>query len=139
MNAEQNLYDEVYTVLSTVYYVKIYVSETLYDVFVGVPYEFVSDTGELKYRLRVVYNVSNLAPKTALASGVPTVGTKKVSYVQMQQKVSSIALWNPVASIVFASALLPVNPTQTSMPKDVSNINNNFTDSGNNSNLLSTI
>ena len=29
------------------------------------------------------------------------------------QEKSSIALWNPVASIVFASALLPVHPTQT--------------------------
>ena len=57
----------------------------------------------------------------------------------MQQDMSSIALWNPVASIVFASAPIPVHPTQTSMPKDVGNINNNFTDSGNNSNLLSTI
>ena len=31
-------------------------------------YECVSDTGELKYRLRVVYNFSNLVPKTVLVS-----------------------------------------------------------------------
>ena len=45
--------------------------------------------------------------------------------------------WNLVASIVFASALLPVHPTQTSLPKDVGKRNNMFTDNGNNSNLLS--
>ena len=57
----------------------------------------------------------------------------------MQQEISSIALWNLVATIVFAFALLPVHPTQTSLFKDVGNGNNNFTDNGNNSNLLSTI
>ena len=56
-----------------------------------------------------------------------------------QQEVSSIALWNPVASIIFASSLLPIQSTQTSLPKDVGNNNNNFTGSGNNSNLLSAI
>ena len=48
------VYDEVYTPLSTVNSVKIYFNERLYDLFVGVPCEF--DTGEFKYRLRVVYN-----------------------------------------------------------------------------------
>ena len=96
MNAEQIVYDEVYTTLSTENLVKIYFNERLYDLFVGVPFEFVSDTGELNYRLRVVYNFSNLVPKTVLVSGVPTAQTKPVSYVQMQQEISSIALWNPV-------------------------------------------
>ena len=59
----------------------------------------------------------------------------------MRQEVSSIALWNPIASIIFASSLLPIQSTQTSLPRDVgnSNNNNNFTGSGNNSNLLSAI
>ena len=57
----------------------------------------------------------------------------------MSQEVSSIALWNPVASIIFASSLLPIQATQTSLPKDVGKNNNNFTGSGNNSNLLSAI
>ena len=53
LNAEQNFYDEMYTTLSTVNSVKIYFNERLYDLFVGgVPCEF--DTGEFKYRLRVV-------------------------------------------------------------------------------------
>ena len=139
LHAEQNFYDEVYTALSNVNSVKIYFNERLYDLFVGMPYEFVSITGELNYRLNVIYNNSNLVSKTVLVPGVPTATTKKVIYVQMQQEISSIALWNPVASIVFASALLPVHPTQTSLPKDVGDNNNNLTDSGNNSNLLNAI
>ena len=62
-----------------------------------------------------------------------------MKFVQMSQEVSSIAMWNPVASIIFASSLLPIQATQTSLPKDVGSSNNNITGSGNNSNLLSTI
>ena len=106
---------------------------------VRIPYEFVSITGELNRRLRVIYNNSNLVPKAVLVPGVPTATTQKVNYAQMQQEISSIALWNPVASIVSGSALLPVHPTQTSLPKGVSDNNNNLTDSGNNSNVLNAI
>jgi hypothetical protein len=56
----------------------------------------------------------------------------------MSQEVFSVALWNPIASIIFASSLLPIHSTQTSLPKDVGN-SNNFTGSGNNSDLLSAI
>jgi len=139
VHAEQTFYDEVYTELSSVNSVKIYFNGRLYDLFVGVPYEFVSNTGDLNYRLKVLYNNSNLISKTVLVTGVPTAGTKKVNYVQMSQEISSIALWNPVASIIFASSLLPIHSTQTSLPKNVGDINNNFTEIGNNSNLLNAI
>ncbi|MFM7990394.1 MAG: hypothetical protein ACKPKO_64865, partial [Candidatus Fonsibacter sp.] len=64
---------------------------------------------------------------------------RRVTFIQISQEVSSIALWNPVASIVFASSLLPIQATQTSLPKDVGSSNNNFTGSGSNSNLLSAL
>ncbi|MFM7985315.1 MAG: hypothetical protein ACKPKO_38960 [Candidatus Fonsibacter sp.] len=57
----------------------------------------------------------------------------------IQQDISSIALWNPVASIIFASSLLPIQSTQTSLPKDVGSSKNSFTGSGNNSNILPAI
>ena len=44
-----------------------------------------------------------------------------------------------MASIIFASPLLPIHSTQTSLPKNVGDINNNFTEIGNNSNLLNAI
>ena len=64
---------------------------------------------------------------------------QNTNYAQMLQDISSIALRNPVASKIFASALLPVHATQTSLPKDVSNNDNNFTDNGDNWILLNTI
>ncbi|MFM7978549.1 MAG: hypothetical protein ACKPKO_04470 [Candidatus Fonsibacter sp.] len=48
-------------------------------------------------------------------------------------------MWNPVASIIFASSLLSILSTHTSLPKHIGNTNNNFTDIGNNSNLLNAI
>ena len=57
----------------------------------------------------------------------------------MYQEEYSIALWNPVASIICASSLLLIQSTQTSLPKDVGHNNNNSTGSGNNYNLLSAI
>ena len=64
---------------------------------------------------------------------------KKADVVQIKLDIYSVSLWNPVASTIVASSLLPIQATQTSLPKDVGNSNNNFTGSGNNSNLLSAI
>ena len=47
-------------------------------------------------------------------------------------------MWSPVASIIFATALLPVLATQISLPKDLGR-DNNINSYGNNSNLLNTI
>jgi hypothetical protein len=57
----------------------------------------------------------------------------------MFQEVSSIALWNPVASIIFASALLPIKTTQTSLPRNIGSNEDAFANVGNNSNLISAI
>ena len=127
-------YDETWAKASLIDGVQIYFNERLYDLFIGLPYEYVSITGELNYRLRVMYNNSNLVPKNVLTlttPGAPLV-YKRINFVQMNQEVSSIALWNPVASIIFASSLLPIQATHSSLPKDVGNSNNNFTSSGNN-------
>ena len=61
-------------------------------------------------------------------------GTKYI-FVQVFQEVSCISLWNPVASIVFCSTMLPIYPTQTSKPTIISNQSNNFSSNGDNSNL----
>ncbi|MFM7985799.1 MAG: hypothetical protein ACKPKO_41440 [Candidatus Fonsibacter sp.] len=57
--------------------VQIYINERLYDLFVGVPYQFVSNTRKMNYRLKVIYNNSNLISKTVLVSSVPTANTNK--------------------------------------------------------------
>ena len=106
-----------------------------------------SNTGVLNYKLRVINDRSNLVQNyvplnvTKKVEGVTktVLELKKFDFVMIQREISSIALWNPVASIIFASSLLPIQSTQRSLPKDVGNSNNNFTGSGNNANLLLTI
>jgi len=65
----------------------------------------------------------------------PTI-TRAYEVLVAHQETTSIALWNPVASIAFASSLLPIIPTQTSIPRDVGGQHNYLSSSGNNSNLL---
>ena len=81
-------------------------------------------------------NISSIVEGVTIITGFEL---RKFDFVMNQQEISSIALWNPVAPIIFASSLLPIQSTQTSLPKDGGNSNNNFTGSGNNSNLLSAI
>ena len=62
------------------------------------------------------------------------------SYFQAAQEVSSIPMWNPIASIVFSTGLLPILATNTSPPTSYSiHSKSNFTSSGNNSNLTDII
>ena len=49
---------------------------------------------------------------------------------------TSIALWNPVASIAFASSMLPIVSTQTSVPRNLGTQCNYLISGGDNSNLL---
>ena len=57
----------------------------------------------------------------------------------MYQEVSSIAIWNPVSALIFASSLLPIKTTQTSLPRSIGSNENAFSSVGNNSNMLSAI
>ena len=57
------------------------------------------------------------------------------TFIQMHQDISSVPLWNPIASIVFCSTMLPTVPTQTSKPNIISNNINNFSSGGDNSNI----
>jgi len=90
--------------------------------------------------VRIKYNNMNSIDKKIVVGPDPVTGTETVSrkLIAMYQEVSSIALWNPVASVIFASSLLPIVPTQTSLPKNLG-LNNSETSSGNNSNLLSAV
>ena len=60
-----------------------------------------------KYALKVDDPASTITPKATIS----------VDVLQAHQEMTSIALWNPVASIVFASSLLPIIATQTSTQK----------------------
>ena len=102
--------------------IDIFFNERLFDLFIGMQYTFESNQGNTNYRLRVVYNGGNLATRNAVASYDATAGEAiyaTINYVQMFQELSSIAPWNPVASIIFTSALLPIKTTQTSLPRNI--------------------
>ena len=66
LNAYQTFDDEAWGALSGVQTIVIQCNERLYDLLIGLPYEHVSETGELNCRLNVVYNNSNLVPKSVL-------------------------------------------------------------------------
>jgi hypothetical protein len=70
-----------------------------------------------------------------LVSFKNTSGTTTYRYVQAFQEISGVALWNPVASLVFCSSMLPILPTQTSKATVISNQQDNLTSNGNNNNL----
>jgi len=53
---------------------------------------------------------------------------------------STLAIWNPIASVVFCTGMLPVVSTNTSPPLTYDDTtNSNLTSSGNNSNLSNII
>jgi hypothetical protein len=109
-------------------------NERLYELFAGLPSRLVRDGNETYYRISVVDRIYNrYVHKVIPAVGDPITTTM----LHIYQEMSSIALWNPVSSIVFASSLLPIVPTQTSAPKDLGG--NNLVSGGNNSNLLPTL
>ena len=88
LHAHHLLFDEVATTLQGIYNVQIYFNERLYDLFVGLPYELVPTEGELNYRLRVMYNNSNLVPRNVLVEGTTSNADfvyRTVKFIQMQQ------------------------------------------------------
>jgi hypothetical protein len=107
----------------------IYFNSRLYELFVGLPNTFISYESDLNYKLTVLDTRGIRYKLTKLANGT------SYTFIQMYQGICSRGLWNPVASIVFCSTMLPIVPTQTSKPNSISNSTNIFKSSGDNSNL----
>jgi len=112
----------------------------LYELFVGLNSTLISESGEKNYRMRAkqYYGHTEAKRKDVQLYYYPPgpLSTGDYVFIQSIQETSSIAAWNPIASIVFASTLLPIQPTQTSMPKDIGQSSNKLKGGGNNSNLL---
>jgi hypothetical protein len=142
LHAEQIRYDETFLEKTLGLAINIFFNERLFDLFVGMQHTLVTKQGDENYRLRVAYNGSNLVTRNdikgydAVAELVTFVD---LDYVQMYQEVSSIAIWNPVSALIFASSLLPIKTTQTSLPRSIGSNENAFSSVGNNSNMLSAI
>jgi len=109
----------------------------LYELFVGLPAHRISEQGEETYRLRTtkVDGLNTTKIKSAKVYTQSQTTTVDTTFITTGQEISSIAIWNPIASIVFSSGSLPVLPTHTSVPKDIGTSSNNLVGGGNNSNL----
>ena len=46
--------------------IHIYFKEILHDLCVGLPYEFVTNEGDMNYRLKVMYNNNNMVPRNIM-------------------------------------------------------------------------
>ena len=106
--AEFYNYDIAYSEITNTEIIEIYFNERLYDLCLGLPFKRVSKTGDLSYKLIVSNNRTNLVPKyvpmniSSIVEGVTIITgfeLRKFDFVMIQQEISSIALWNPVASI----------------------------------------
>ena len=142
LHAEQIRYDETFLTRTGDPAINIFFNERLFDLFVGMQYTFESSQGDANYRLRVAYNGSNLVTRDEITGYDPDaekVNFIEMNYVQMYQEVSSIAIWNPVSALIFASSLLAIKTTQTSLPRSIGSNENAFSNVGNNSNMLSAI
>jgi len=102
------------------------------------PAHFIAAQGSVNYKPRTT-KVEGLTESKVKSAKVYTFDSDKledVNYVNTYREISSIAIWNPIASIAVASSLLPIQPTQTSSPKDIGTSKNNLSDGGgNNANL----
>jgi hypothetical protein len=117
---------------------QIFMNDRLYELFAGLPCRFTSSSGDLNYRLNVIDRYFNKVTQKVsyTIAGQATPAIEERTVILLDQEMTSIALWNPVASIVFASSLLPIVPTQTSAPKDIGSKSYSLVSGGNNSNLL---
>jgi len=123
LTAELNTFDNGLT--DPVY---IYFNSRLFELFGGFQNTFMGYDGDLNYQMSVVNTGGNISYVFNKTGGYTT-------NLVMYQEISTVSLWNPVASIVFCSSMLPIYPTQTSKPNIISNQSNNLTSSGENANL----
>jgi hypothetical protein len=115
LHAEINFYkqDQLQPIL-------IFFNSRLHELFVGLRNTFMTYEGNKNYKMTVLDPRGTSMRLVKLANGTT------YTFIQSQQEMCSISLWNPVASIMFCSSLLPVVPTQTSKPNVISNQTNNF-------------
>ena len=95
---------------------KIFMNDRLYELFAGLPCRLESSSGKLNYRLNIVDRCFNkVTQKQSYTPNGRTVPiTVDRTILLLSQELTKIALWNPISSLVFASSLLPVIPTNIS-------------------------
>jgi hypothetical protein len=155
MYADEKLFDSTLQENPSYNYMELCFNDRLYELFASLPFRHklastISSglqqtlTSTVDYNKAPYYmirfidrynNKSSLKVPDTLSPIIPR-PTTRVSILAATQEMTSIALWNPVASIVFSSSLLPIVATQTSVPRDLGGNSNSFLGGGNNANLL---
>ena len=129
---------------------KLIFNDRLYELFASMPFRLIRNPVNVAsiqslsgresswYSIRFINRYNNKCTQKVIdpTSTATPKATISIDVLQAHQEMTSIALWNPVASIIFASSLLPIVPTQTSAPRDIGSQSNNLISGGNNSNLL---
>ena len=129
---------------------KLIFNDRLYELFASMPFRLIRNPVNVAsiqslsgresswYSIRFINRYNNKFTQKVIdpTSTATPQATISIDVLQAHQEMTSIALWNPVASIIFASSLLPIVPTQTSAPRDIGSQSNNLISGGNNSNLL---
>jgi hypothetical protein len=124
LNADVNYYASTST-----QNIQIFFNSRLFELFVGFQNTFMTYEGDQNYHMTVSNN------RNANLSTVKSPSGTSYTYAQMYQEISSVSMWNPVASLVFCSSMLPICPSQTSTPTVISNQSDNLSSTGDNANL----
>ena len=123
--APQKIFDQSSSFVDTKRF-QIYFNTRLYQLLSSFPAVFIGNAGQKNYLM--VFDSGN--GHNPIRSG-----PSRWPYMMILQEISTVATWNPVASIVFCMSLIPILPSNTSPPKLFGDNNTNLVSSGNNSNL----
>jgi hypothetical protein len=146
LNADDRLFNSDPTVPSGSR-LRLIFNDRLYELFASLPFRLIRNPVNVAslqslggracpwYSIRFIdrYNNKSIVKIPDLTDSTKTIS---INVLQANQEMTSIALWNPVASIVFSSSLLPIIPTQTTAPRNLGTQGNYLISGGNNSNLL---
>ena len=134
INADYTVFNsELWTNTPGINRMKLIFNDRLYELFASIPFRLVNKPLHLSqlqnysgrnnpwYDIRFVNRYTNRFTQKIpdpLSTTTPQ-GTLSVDVITAHQEMTSVALWNPVAFIVFSSSLLPIIATQTTAPKNL--------------------
>jgi hypothetical protein len=95
--------------------VNLYCNTRMYQLFTGLPSIDNGPVGSKNYRIIFKSNYDTNVQRIKYTA--PNLTVTEYDMVQSFQEISSIALWNLIASIAFTSSFLPVLPTNISNVK----------------------
>ena len=110
--------------------INIYFNSSLRALFPSFPYKFNSSSRDLNYNLifEDLYGVTTIQATANILSTLNNNTSTAVNKpdIQISQEISSASIWSPISSIVFTTSLLPIVPSQTSIPKVYNTSSSNF-------------